>query len=66
MKPPRVPQMETCSWCRGYGLRMNGEDVVDCAACGGGGVVEARDERGRFLPWIEPKGMTLDAYRAVR
>jgi C-terminal processing protease CtpA/Prc len=31
---------------------MNGEDVVDCRDCGGGGMVEARDEKGRFLPWV--------------
>jgi DnaJ-class molecular chaperone len=49
----KVPQMETCSWCGGYGLRHSGEgDVIDCHECGGGGVVEARDERGRFLPWL--------------
>lgn len=48
----KVPRMEECGECRGYGLRMNGEDVGECRACGGGGSVEARDERGRFLPWL--------------
>lgn len=46
------PQMEPCSWCRGFGLYMNGEDVADCHHCWGG-MVEARDDHGRFLPWIE-------------
>jgi DnaJ-class molecular chaperone len=46
------PQQEACSWCGGYGLRYAGADgVEDCTECGGGGMVEKRDERGRFLPW---------------
>lgn len=51
LKPIRQMPMEQCSNCAGFGLRMNGEDVGDCSECGGGGVVEARDARGRFLPW---------------
>lgn len=51
----KVPQMTTCSRCGGYGIRMNGEDVSDCYDCGGSGVEEARDSKGRFLPWIEVK-----------
>lgn len=46
------PQQEQCSWCGGHGLRYAGADgVEDCTECGGGGVVEKRDARGRFLPW---------------
>jgi hypothetical protein len=30
---------------------MNGEDVAECSKCWGAGWEEARDARGRFLPW---------------
>jgi DnaJ-class molecular chaperone len=50
----RHPQMEPCSRCGGHGLITNAiGEADDCPACGGGGLVEARDERGRFLPWTE-------------
>lgn len=49
----KVPQMMPCSLCGGHGMRLAPPcgDVEDCYECGGGGVVEARDARGRFLPW---------------
>lgn len=51
--------MEPCSNCGGFGLLMNGEDVTDCYECRSG-MVEARDERGRFLPWVPLEGLGGD------
>lgn len=48
----KVPQMETCSWCRGYGMVSNGDSVSDCTHCWGSGEQEKRDAKGRFLPWL--------------
>lgn len=56
----RCPPSEWCSNCGGHGITMGGEDVVDCYACGGGGWVEKRDARGRFLPWVAIDGSLRD------
>lgn len=50
------PQMEVCSRCGGYTILYSGEDIVDCNECWGG-LVEARDARGRYLPWVEAPAM---------
>lgn len=48
----KTPQMEACSRCGGHGLVMYGDgEPCDCSDCGGSGAAEARDARGRFLPW---------------
>jgi len=53
---PKVPQREACSWCRGWGVVQERPDSTpdECRKCGGSGEVEARDARGRFLPWVVP------------
>lgn len=52
---PKVPQMVTCSRCRGYGV-YGVDEPQDCGTCGGSGQVEGRDSRGRFLPWVRLSG----------
>lgn len=48
----KTPQTEPCSTCGGHGVRMIGDgEPFECSDCGGGGSVESRDARGRFLPW---------------
>ncbi len=47
----RFPKMDRCSACGGYGILNFGDFFPTCHECGGSGQVEARDERGRFLPW---------------
>lgn len=61
MPDAKVPQMTTCSRCNGWGVRAAGDAVLDCTECEGGGVVEARDERGRFLPWLNLGPVEPDA-----
>jgi DnaJ-class molecular chaperone len=66
MPEPKWPQMEACSWCWGYGIHYSGEDIVECRVCGGGGMVEKRDERGRFLPWRTVQAITHHGERGTR
>jgi len=62
----KKPQMEACSWCGGYGVRADGDgDVYECSHCDGG-AVEARDAKGRFLPWITVPAEHDFAIREVR
>ena len=55
LAPLKMPQTERCSWCGGFGIVQSYPDSTpdECRKCGGTGLVEKRDERGRFLPWVE-------------
>ena len=63
----KKPQTEPCSWCGGYGVRADGDgEAYECSTCGGSGAVEARDAKGRFLPWVTVPAEHDFAIREVR
>jgi len=49
----KTPPMENCPACGGSGITSFYPDgsLRECELCGATGMVEARDEKGRFLPW---------------